>query len=365
MNIECSVEKLKRAAQTGERMTGKNLTLPILSSLLLVASGKSLKVRATNLSLGIEVEIPAKVTTEGVLAVRGDTLSQFLSSLDGNQMITLKEVGDTLSLATKESRATIKTFPYEDFPTIPVVDGESFKLPLEKFVSAVKAVSYSGSTSDIKPEIASVYLYTDSSDLVAVATDSFRLAEKRVRISNVPDISGIIVPNKNINEIIRSLDGMSGELSVVFTKNQISFSFDDTYITSRLIDGVFPDYKQIIPKTKTTSVVVLRSELQGALKAATVFTDKFNQITFTVDVARKHFSINAKNTDIGEHTTDIPAALSGEDVTVSLNERYVIDCFQSITADSISIDFLGNSKPVIFKGISDQTFTYLAMPMNR
>ena len=120
---------------------------------------------------------------------------------------------------------------------------------------------YSSSVSDVKPEISSVYIYSNEDSLVFVSTDSFRLAEKKVKIKNIEEINGILIPFKNISEIIRIFGEISGDLNICFNKNQISFSYNGIYLTSRLVDGVFPDYRQIIPKESKTEVVVLKQDL--------------------------------------------------------------------------------------------------------
>ncbi len=365
MNINTTAKKIKQAINFTEKITGKNLTLPILSSILIIASGKTLKFRSTNLNLGIEVDIPVKVVKDGVVAVRGDVLSQIFSTIQDNEDIELKQENDNLLIVTKNNQLLIKSNSYEDFPTIPVVSGDKHILNSKKIVEGIKSVVYSCSISEIKPEMASVYIYSDDGNLVFVATDSFRLAEKKIKSKHSTDFSPILIPFKNINEILRILESTSEDIECVTSKNQISFMFDGIYITSRLIDGVFPDYKQIIPKNFTTEVVLLRQDFLNALKISNIFSDKFNQITFNIDPKSKTCELNARNNDIGENKTKIDATIEGEPISMSFNYKYIIDCFQSINQDSLTLKFNGSNKPLIIKGGSDQTFIYLVMPMNR
>ena len=154
-------------------------------------------------------------------------------------------------------------------------------------------------------------------------------------------------------------------MRVYYNKNQISFTFPGFYLTSRLIDGVFPDYRQIIPKDVETSVIVLKSDVQNALKLSNIFSDKFNQITLSVKPKDKIFEINAQNQDVGENRTVLQGSLNGKDIDMKLNLKYFLDCFQSIKEDSIVLNFNGNNRPLIVKGNGDKTFQYLIMPMNR
>ncbi len=365
MNIKCEAKKIKQSIQYADRITGKNLTLPVLSSILLIASGKTLKFRATNLNLGIEIDIPVKVIKEGVVAIKGEVLSQVFSTISDNEEVDLNLENDNLVISTKNNRLLIKSNSYEDFPTIPVVQGDKYTLSIKKLVEGIKSVVYSCSVSDIKPEMASVYIYSDGDTLVFVATDSFRLAEKRIKTKHSTEFIPILIPYKNIIEIVRIFENIDEDVECVVSKNQVSFMYNGIYISSRVIDGIFPDYKQIIPKSFTTEVVLLRQDFLNALKISNIFSDKFNQITFTIDPSNKKCELEARNNDIGENKTKIDAAIEGEEVSMSFNYRYIIDCFQSITQDSITLKFNGSNKPLIIKGGSDQSFLYLVMPMNR
>ena len=279
MKIEVNIDKFKEAVISAERITGKNLTLPVLNSVLLIASGKSLKVRATNLSVGIEIEMSAKIEKDGVLAVKGDVLSNTFSNIGQNEngAVTLEESNGNLSVKTKNHTVVLKGQSSEDFPTIPVIEGESFEIESKKFFDGIRSVFYSASNSDIKPEISSVYVYGEGDNLVFVATDSFRLAEKKIKMKNASAFKGVIIPLKNAMELMKIIDGMNGEMKVIFSKNQIAFFFDHIYFTSRIIDGSFPDYKQIIPKESATEAIVLKQDLLNAVKISNVFSDKFNQ----------------------------------------------------------------------------------------
>jgi DNA polymerase-3 subunit beta len=365
MKIECSVEKIKNAISQVERITGKNLTLPILNSILLIASGKSLKLRSTNLSLGIEIEIPAKIEKEGTLAISGSVLNAVFSNIFQNENIYLENKDGNLLIQTKKSQIKLKSQSHDDFPTIPIITGTSFEIESKKLIEGIKSVYYSSSFSDIKPEISSVFIYTNNDNLVFVSTDSFRLAEKKVKTKRLPEISGILIPFKNVSEILKVFGEFQGVIKVCFNKNQISFFSDNIYLTSRVIDGIFPDYRQIIPKDSSTDVVVLKQDLLNALKLSNVFSDKFNQVNLKILSKEKVFELSSINNDIGENKTCLDAVINGENIELGFNYKYFLDCFQSITMDSVSIKFSGGGKPIVISPISDSSFTYLIMPMNR
>ncbi|MFA4975581.1 MAG: DNA polymerase III subunit beta [Candidatus Paceibacterota bacterium] len=365
MKIECEIEKIKNGILQVEKITGKNLTLPILSSILLIAGEKSLKLRATNLSLGVEIEIPAKIEKEGIVAISGNILAGIFSNIFQNENIQLESNDGNLLIKTKKSRIKLKGQPCDDFPTIPKVDGKVFEIESKKLIEGIKSVYYSSSISDIKPEISSVFIYSNEDNLVFVSTDSFRLAEKKIKIKGIEEIDGILIPFKNIPEILRIFGEIQDVVKVCFNKNQISFSSNGVYLTSRIIDGVFPDYRQIIPKEFNVEAVVLKQDLLNSLRLSNIFSDKFNQINLKISPKEKVFELSSQNNDIGENKTYLDAALKGEDAVLGFNYKYFLDCFQSINTDSISIKLSQSSKPMVISGSSDNSFIYLIMPMNR
>lgn len=365
MKLECKTEEIKNKISQTERITGKNLTLPVLNSILLVASGKYLKLRSTNLSLGIEVEIPAKIEKEGIVAISGSVLNAIFSNVFQNENVHLESSDGNLLVQTKKSKIKLKGQPYDDFPTIPRVTGINFEIESKKLIDGIKSVYYSSSFSDIKPEISSVFIYTHEDNLIFVSTDSFRLAEKKIKVKNLPEVPGILIPYKNIAEILRVFGEINSNIKVCFNKNQISFSSDNVYLTSRVIDGVFPDYRQIIPKTTATSAVVLKQDLLNALKISNVFSDKFNQLNLKISPKEKIFELSSANNDIGENKTYLDTAVTGESIELGFNYKYFLDCFQSITTDSMSIKLSGVGSPIIVSPVGDNSFIYLIMPMNR
>lgn len=364
MKIECVKLNLKNALVTAGRFVGKNLSLPVLRYALLLAGEKTVKLRATNLDMGIEIEIPARVEKEGVVAIPADTLANFLSNLPNEKNVVVEQVGDHLAISGSTFSTLIKGFGYEDFPTLPVVTkGATIEIDAKMLLSAFRATHYAVAISDIKPEFASVYCYTDERTLVFVATDSSRLAEKRVPLKSDPEPLSVLIPGKNIDEIAHALEGVDELVKICATKNQISFHTEHMHITSRLVDGAFPDYRQIIPKKFTTEATVLRQDLIDCLKLTTVFSGKLQQVRLKEYPNEKLFEIESRNDDIGETTHQIDAVLTGEAVEFLLNQRFLMDVLSYLSSDSVSLQAYGGGHPLVMRGVGDQTFTYLVMPM--
>lgn len=365
MKLECGKEKIKELIIAADRITSKNTTLPILNSILLILDNNILKIRSTNLDIGVEFKIPVKMYESGVVVVPGIILNNTLSNLINSKNIIMEVVDKNLKLSTEYNTIIIKTEPVEDFPTLPKIqNGESFNIPTQKIIDGLKSVWYSASNSDIKPEISSVFIYQENDSIIFVSTDSFRLAEKKIIQKGLKEFTGIIIPYKNINEIIKVFDGLGKNIDIIFNKNQISFTYEGIYLTSRIIDGIFPDYKQIIPKEYKTEVIVLKQDFIDSLKLINVFSDKFKKVNIKIDVKSKVFNLSSKN-DSGENNTKINATISGNDTDLCFNYKYIMDCFQSIGSDSVTLQFSGDNKPMIIKSVGDNSFTYLVMPINK
>jgi DNA polymerase-3 subunit beta len=331
---------------------------------LFLASADGIRIRATNLDLGIEVKVQAKVEQEGVIALPADILGNYLSFLPAERSVSLELIGETVAVSGATSSTVVKGAGYEDFPTLPIVtQGASFQVSAKTLATGLRMVSYSAATTDMKPEFAAVYCYSDGKDLVVVATDSSRLAEKRIPIKHLPERLSFLVPAKNVQEIIRVLEAQGGEVEVLVTKTQVGISGDGFAITSRLVDGNFPDYRQIIPKQEFTKTTLLRGELQERLKVTGVFSGKLGQVRLKVYPEDAIFEVESRTDEIGETTQRIDVSCEGDSVEVLLNQRYVSEVLAVIGTDSLSIGFSGSNRPVVIRGVGDHSFLYMIMPI--
>ncbi len=367
MKFECLKKDFDEAVDSVSRIVSNSATLPVLKCVLIEGVGNTITLRTTNLELSIERKVSATIKTEGVIAIPSQILYSTLRTSPTQTKLVIEEQDGSAILTIGGSKTTIKTMSHEDFPLIPQPETtESYEIPKETLIKGIKNVLYSASTSLIKPELASIYIYKEDDYLVFVATDSFRLAEKRISFKSSDDIPPVIMPVKNATELIRTLESQTTtNLSVFIDENQYSIKTETSYITSRIIDGSFPDYRSILPKETKTEVTLLKEDLVNTLKKAQIFSDKFSQITLHIYPEKKTFTISARNNDVGEVFDSIDAVLKGEDLDISFNHKYLIDVFQSITTDSITLLFAGVGRPLIIKGVGDATFTYLVMPMNR
>jgi DNA polymerase-3 subunit beta len=365
MKFEAPLEDLSRAVSTSSRFAERRANLPALGSILLTAEGSRLVLRATNLECGVEIALPAKVSKEGTVAVPANVLAGFLGNARG-KTISANLQGEVLKVETGSVSASIKTVPHEDFPMLPRVSADhSFVVKAQDLARAIRCVAYCASLSAVKPELQSVLIFGDAGKLTAVATDSFRLSEKTVPLGKGGSVPQMLVPARNAGELVRILDGVSGDVEVYYNEHQISLQADDAYYTSRLLDGAFPNYRQIIPKDFTTEAVVLREEMAGALKSLSIFADKFAQVSLSLEPKQKAMLLTSRNPDVGEQISTVKATVEGDQVSVSFNGKYLADSLQSISGDSVRLHSNGPGKAMLIKDAGDSSFLYLAMPMNR
>ena len=366
MKIECIKDQLEEALGKADKIAGKNITLPVLSGLYLDARQNSLSIKATNLDLGISISLPVKVSEPGIVVVPARIISSFVSSLSKDKNIGITSKNQILEIKTSATKTQIKTLPSEDFSVIPEIDDDkAFSIPTRDFIFGIRSVIYAAAVGSIKPELSSISITHEGEFLVFAATDSFRLAEKKIRIKKVPHFKQILVPQKNAMEIIKIFDKGEEEISISIEEHQMALRSQNIYLTSRIIEGTFPDYRQIIPKETTSKAILLKQDLINSLKTSLIFSDAFNQLTLKLSPKAKNFEIESKNSTVGESTHAVEAVLEGEDISINVNHRYFTDCFQSITTDSISLNFSGQAKPIIIQGVGDTSFLYLVMPMNQ
>ncbi len=366
MKFECSTEQLASAVSTAVRFIERRVNLPVLSSILITAekSGR-IVLRATNLECGVEITIQAKVATEGVVAVPGATLSGLMGNVRA-KFVSAALVGEVLKIEAEKISASLKTVPHEDFPILPRVSAStSFSIKATDLNRAIRNVAYCASTSAIKPELQSVLVYAEMGKLVTAATDSFRLAEKTVSLRGGGSVPQMLLPIKNAAELMRILESTTEEAEIYYNEHQISTHIKEIYYTSRLIDGTFPNYRQIVPKSFTTEAIVLREDLSQALKSLSVFADKFAQVTFSVEPAKKAIVLTSRNPDVGEEISTIRSTITGDAVSMNFNGRYLADSLQGISGDSVRIHSNGVGKPLLIRDAADDSFFYIAMPMNR
>jgi DNA polymerase-3 subunit beta len=367
MNIKIQKDKLIHTLSKAERVTNKNANLPILVCILFELKNGELVLSSTNLDIGFIGKIKVNTKEEGFFAIEGGLISQFLNNLPkSDDEVEMTLVDSVLNIKTKSSATKIKTQNPEDFPPIPEIkSSKTVKINSNQFVEGLKSVWYSSSVSNIKPELSSVLIYSNAEDLIFVATDSYRLAEKKLKIAKIEEFENVLIPYKNVVEIIKIIEDLDDEIEVVFDQDQIALKTEKVFVVTRIVNGSFPDYKQILPKEFKTKVTVLKQDFIQQLKIANIFSDKFNQVTLEVDKNQSKMMAFSENQEKGDSLNEINVKIEGESVKANFNHKYIADCFASIDSDTLVLEFNGTNKPLVIRGLKDNTFLYLVMPLNK
>ena len=366
MNISIDKKLFSEAVHIASRFSErKNTTLPALSSILIIAGDDGIKIRATNLEIGIDLKLKGEVKTEGVVALPAVLLQQIANSLTNEGLITLEHIGDVISLTSGTSKSLIKTVPYDDFPSIPFPENPKNRIIVPGILlrNLFTSLASCASSSTIRPELASIYLSIEGGVLTAVATDSFRLAEKKVPLINKGTQGKLLIPAKNALDIAQALP--DDDIIVSFDEHQCAFVSTIGMLVSRLTNAVYPDYRQIIPKESVVEVVVLRKDFETALKQTTIFSDSFQKINISFDPKKNHITLFARNQDIGESSETLSAQVTGNALTLSFNYRYLATILSLTTTESLSFTASGIGRPLIIKGVGDTSLLYLVSPMNQ
>lgn len=365
MKITTTKERLLNAILMAERITGKKESLPILSCVL-IDSNKDIVLRATNLEAGIEVNVPGEITEKGTVAVPASILSQTIRSIGGEKISLASEDGNLL-IESRGTKTLIKAVPHEEFPVLSSDGGKKdISISRERLIHGIQAVAYAASPSMIRPDLGSIYISIQDGAMVCVATDSFRLAEKQVSEIGAKTSAELLIPLKHALELVHVLERLDDE--------KVSLSADDaqlvvmgagTRFVSRVVDATFPNYKEIIPKKFTAEATMLKNDLGEMLRKARVFSGNEMHVGLHIYPKKKIFTATARSADVGEMSDSIDAALSGEDLDINFHIGYLADCLSSIVSDSIVLGFAGAGRPLVIRGVSDSSFTYLVMPLNR
>lgn len=375
MKISCIGKYIREAVSIADRVTTKTQSLPVLNSICIEAAKNELIIRSTNLETAIEIKIPAKVEQSGTLVVSGKTLGAFLSHLV-NETVFFENQKENLFIKTDKTQTTLRGFSSEEFPLFPKIEPTiSFTIPTEELRMGIHRAIVAVSTSDIKPELASISWKLFKNTGKFSATDSFRLSEHTIlskKISFDSDIS-FLLPSPAAHELVRLLENntkgdtisLSNEKDVMIelNKNQIVIYNKSIRFISRLTEGVFPDYEQIIPKKFSTEIIIAKDLLLQHIRFASVFVGKLNDITLSFEPQKKHVTIQASNPDVGDHMAHMEASLQGDEGNAKFNWRYLYDGINNIPTEYVTLGFNGDQSPLLIKGKGDQSYLYLAMPL--
>lgn len=383
MKLICTKENFKKAILNSERIASKQTTLPVLNNLLLEVDKNILKISATNLEIGIISKIGVKTEKAGKITIPAKTISGFVNNLSTeNENISLETKNQELKISSGPLRATIKGLPADDFPLIPPKKADFlFSVATSTLKNIITKTLPCIAFGEMRQELTGVNIILTEKELFFAATDSFRLSESRLELKKeninqeiysvfIKNINNIIIPANTLVELLRVISGEESLVRVTVEDGQIFFEVGDIRIVSRLINGKYPEYKHIIPESFGTKVVLDKGLAQAAVKMANLFTQgKTGEIFLETSMTNKKITIGAKNTEVGENTSEIKSDILGQDQRVVFNPRYLLDGLGSLSTKAIAVLINNETSPVALKEIDEKTgeildgYIYIVMPI--
>ncbi len=372
MKVTCTLEHLKDSLKKIEGISKGNISLPILENILIEAKEGVLFFSATNLEIGVITQVMAKVSEEGNIVIPPRLLQGFLNAISGDGHVIITSANNILSLQCGSSKTSINGLDASEFPIIPQKNNnEFFSINLQKFQDNLKSVMSFASTNDMRPELTGV-IFQKKEDIVCfAATDSFRLGEiksdfSEIIVSNENFLNGesVIIPQK-LSSYINKISS-NGEVLCSIEDSHFFLQYENTNVTARLIDGVYPDYTQIIPTSSNTNIRLKKKELIEAMKIMLVFASQENQ-DVVFKVRNNAIEITTDAGERGDGEAEVSAEVKGEEQNIVLNPKYVLDGLQNIIQEDVFIGINSKSSPIIFRGIDgidiSKKYTYIVMPV--
>ena len=364
MELTVTQENLSKALSNVGRVASSKTGLPILSNILLRTDGNRLLVAATNLEIASTHLIGAKIVTPGSITVPARLMSDFIASLPKDNVV-LKVNGAHLTLSSGSYSSVINGVIADEFPELPTIDESSsiqYSLSSADFKQAISQTIVTSSSDTTRPILTGVYWHSHEGYLYLAATDGYRLAERRL-VKTDSEVAAII-PTTTLQEVVRTLHDDVSEVDVLFDETQVRFRVGESEITSRLIDGNYPDYRQLIPATSETNVVINASEFGRITKIAGLFArESGGSVTLTADNDKQTLSVHSIASEYGENTSNSTATVSGEG-QVTLNSRYLSEALSVVDGAVVNFRFSGKLAPcVLTADIDDVDYKHIIMPL--
>ena len=364
MELTVTQENFARALSAVGRVASNKAGLPILSNILLRTDGNRLLVAATNLEVATTQYIGAKIAKPGAITVPARLISEFVSSLPKGT-VELKVVNDNIHLKSGNYSSIINGVVADDFPELPTISEDSsisYTINVEDFKQAVSQTIITTSADSTRPVLTGVYWHSHEGNLYLAATDGYRLSERRL-VETQSDVSAII-PTTTLQEVLRNISENADAVDILFDETQVRFRINDAEIISRLVDGNFPDYRQLIPASSDITATVKKPEFVRVTKIAGLFArESGGSVVVTVDSDKQTVSLHSIASELGENTSELTAEVSG-DGQVTLNSRYLAEALSVIDDDTLSFSFSGKLSPCILRSTKkDTNYYHIIMPL--
>ena len=371
MQFSCNQDTLAKYLNIISRVVSSKPGLPILNNVQFEADKGKLIMTATDLEIGINTWIGADVKSEGKTTVPAKQLTEFVTSIP-SETVDVQLENQSFNISTTNNSASFNTMSADDFPSIASVSDDKplLKISKDDLVKAVNRVAFASATDDIKPVLTGVLLEVSGESISFVGTDGLRLSRQIIKLSSSAEKDvNILVPVKALLELSHIVSEVGEddniEMYLIEDKNQILFRYSDIDLVSRLIDGQFPEYRQIIPTGYKTKCNVSKSEFLNSLKVTNIIAKSVlgNKIILDIDTEGDKIVLSATQTDLGSNKSTFTGKIEGDNLKIAFSSRLLSDILNHLDSDEISFECSETVKPGVFKIVEDPDFVHLVMPM--
>lgn len=361
MKLKVTQENLNKALSLVARVASTRGTLPILSNVLLKIEGNRLHVSATNLDIAISCELGAQVQSEGSLTVPARLLQDFVGSLPAG-VIELEQDEQRLKVTTESYKSVINGVSAEEFPVMPAIDsGTSWTISGPLLKKALQQVLIAASNDESRPVLTGVYFHEVDGVLFAAATDSYRLAEKR--LMEIKEKIQLLIPATALHDVLRIINDFDGDIAIVHDDQQVQFRAGDVELVARLIEGNYPDYRKLIPASFATTATMPRAELVNITKVSSLFArESAGSIVVSVDEPSESIWMHAVASQLGENNATVKVDAKGSG-SITLNSRYLLDALQVMEAKTVQVGFNGKLEAVMLNSTEADDYLHIIMPL--
>jgi DNA polymerase-3 subunit beta len=368
VKVSCLQENLARGLSIVGRGVSTRGTLPILGNVLLRTDSGRLKLTATNLEIGVNCWVPAKIEDEGAITVPAKLFTDFVNSLPAGPIeIALNVRTKTIHLKSATTEANLKGLDAEEFPIIPAIpDKPTTRMSQGVLRRMINEVAFVAATDDSRPVLTGVLTTFEGTEVTMAAADPYRLSVRPL-LTNVDPKVEIIIPARSLFEVARIVDDSDSPVDILVTPNgsQVIFHTEEADLVSRIIEGQFPNYRQVIPTSHSTKVTVSRDELLKATKLASYFArDAANIVRFAVDPAQEvPLVVSATAAEVGDNTSRVDATVEGQATAIAFNSRFVADALGSLAASEVALELGGPLAPGVVRIVGDDSYLHVVMPL--
>lgn len=366
MKVICEQKAFAEALNITSRAITPHSTLAVLNNILIRAQGKNLFFSATNLEVAIRYFIECDVRNEGAITVPAKLLMNYISLLPEGKLEISTEEGLQFSVRSKGSQTKMKGVHVDEFPVIPEVSkGVHLKIPAKELSEAMDQVVFAASQNPSRPVLTGVLFLFEKNFLKIASTDSYRLAERKLVLdTSLDETCQCIVPARTAAELGKlAVKSLSKYVEIEVSKNQILFKIGDIELISRLIEGKFPDYERIIPKSSRTKIEALNEALSQVVKRVSLFARENNNSIKISATNDGKLTIATDETKIGEEKADIDVFMEGENSKVALNAQYLLDVLSALHGDRLALELNDKTSPIVVRPLNGKDYVYIIMPL--